>query len=54
MHYVKSRFTQYAAKHRSTKQGLVKFEIPNTNENEVENELEICRLFDNQYLVSIN
>lgn len=56
MHYVRSRFNQYGIKYKSTKQGLVKFETSSptkSSENEFETDLELCRLFDNQYLVSI-
>lgn len=53
MHYVRSRFNQYGIKYKSTKQGLVKFETSSptkSSENEFETDLELCRLFDNQYL----
>ena len=46
MHYVKSRFVQYANKNKAKK-----FEL-NNNENEWESEIELCRQFDNQFLVN--
>ncbi len=47
MHYVKSRFVQYANKNKA------KMNEHNSNENEWENEIELCRQFDNQFLVFI-
>ena len=50
MHYVRSRFQQFVSKHKASTQGN-KFEVIN-DENGLETELELCKKFDIQYLVS--
>ena len=55
MHYVKSRFNQFVSKTKSNNNKQVtssnnKFELIQV-ENELETELELCRLFDAQFMV---